>query len=200
MTEEKRGPGRPKTYTSEAEKQLDKAQEQFEAFDENIKSLTLDRMNQAPKQELEQQTKMSTSEIDKSKEIYLKPTKAIGSREPFNEKYRDQYDFAKEYVRFIAENIEIRGETIELWTKPFPGLAAEYWSVPVNKPIWGPRYVAERIKGCSYHRLVMQDKIITETNMVGQMYGSMAVDTIVQRLDAIPVSNRKSIFMGAKGF
>jgi len=35
---------------------------------------------------------------------------------------------------------------------------------------------------------------------MGQYYGSMAVETTVNRLDAIPVSDRKSVFMGASGF
>ena len=38
------------------ESELDKAQEQFDAFDKNIKDLTLDRMNAATKEEVEPQT------------------------------------------------------------------------------------------------------------------------------------------------
>jgi len=30
--------------------------------------------------------------------------------------------------------------------KPFPGMPAEEWAIPTNKPINGPRYVAEQIK------------------------------------------------------
>jgi len=200
MTEEdKRGPGRPK-MNSASEKELDKCEKQFEAFDESVKSLTLDRMNMAPKQEIEPQTKLSSSEIEKSKDIYLKPKRSIASREKFNEDYRKDYNFSKEYVNFIAENKEIIGETIDLWTKPFAGMPAEEWDVPVNKPIWAPRYVAERIKGCKHHRLVMQDRPSGSDHQGNQYYGSMAVDTVVQRLDAHPVSSRKSIFMGAGGF
>ena len=74
-------------------------------------------------------------------------------------------------------------------------MPAEFWQVPSNKPVWGPRYLAERIKGCKHHRLIMDN-----ANMGGdgrtQFYGSMAVDSVVQRLDAYPVSQRKSIFMG----
>ncbi len=33
-----------------------------------------------------------------------------------------------------------------------------------------------------------------------QFYGSVAVDSVIQRLDAYPVSQRKSIFMGANTF
>ncbi len=196
--EEKRGPGRPK-MNSASEKELDKCEKQFEAFDQNVKSLTLDRMNTAPKEEVEPQTKLASSEIAKSKDIYIKPKRSIASREKFNEDYRKDYNFSKEYVNFIAENKEIIGETLDFWTKPFAGMPAEEWDIPVNKPIWAPRYVAERIKGCKHHRLVMQDRS-TSADGMGQYYGSMAVDTTIQRLDAHPVSSRKSIFMGTEAF
>jgi hypothetical protein len=185
-----------KSTSSSSQQELEKAEKQFEEFDENIKQMTMDRMNMAPKEDIEPQTKLSSRDIEKSKDIYLKPKRTISSREKFNEKFRDDYNFAKEYVQFIAENKEIIGEAIELWTKPFAGVPAEEWVVPTNKPIWGPRYLAERIKGCKYHRLTMQQNIATGTDGMGQYYGAMAVDTTVQRLDALPVSSRKSIFMG----
>lgn len=191
---------KPKTSNSLAEQELDKAQAQFEAFDQNVKDMTLDRMNAAPKKEEEPQTKLSQSEIAKSKDIYLKPDKAISCRDKFNEDYRKQYEFDKEYVQFIAENKEIIGETIDIWTRPYAGMPAEYWKVPTNKPLWGPRYLAEQIKRKSYHRLVMQENRISSSDGMGQYYGTMAVDTSIQRLDAIPVSTRKSVFMGANSF
>lgn len=196
MTEEQKQ--RPKLKSS-TEQQLDKAKEQFDTFDKEIKDLTLDRMNMAPKQEVDQQTKLSQSEIEKSKNIYLKPAKTIGSKEKFNEKFRDDYNFSKEYVQFIAENKECIGETTELWTKPYPGLPAEFWQVPSNKPVWGPRYLAERIKGCKHHRLIMDNRDMGGDGRT-QFYGSMAVESVIQRLDAHPVNQRKSIFMGANNF
>ena len=196
--EEKELKQRPKV-NSASQKELDKAQQDFDQFDKQVKELTLDRMNMAPKQEMEQQTKIAQSDLAKSKDIYLKPAKTIGSKEKFNEKFREDYNFSKEYVQFIAENKECIGETTELWTKPYPGLPAEFWQVPSNKPVWGPRYLAERIKGCVHHRLTMSE-MPTESSGMGQFYGRMAVDTIIQRLDAYPVSQRKSIFMGANGF
>lgn len=186
--------------SSSGEKELDKCDKQFKEFDEQVKSMTLDRMNMAPKQDVDQQTKMSQGDIDKNNSLYLKPTKSIGSREKFNENYRDEYNHAKEYVNFTAENKEIIGETIEMWTKPFAGMPAEFWKVPVNKPVWGPRYLAEQIKRAYYHRLTMNQHTSTGADGMGQYYGAMAVDTTVQRLDAIPVSSRKSIFMGAHAF
>lgn len=192
--------GKAKAETSLAKKELDKLEKQFETFDANVKEMTLDRMNAAPKEDVEQQTKLSSRDLEKSKDIYLKPKRTISSREKFNERYRDDYNFAKEYVQFIAENKEIIGETIELWTKPFAGIPAEEWAIPTNKPLWGPRYLAERVKGCKYHRLTMQQNVSTGADGMGQYYGAMAVDTTVQRLDALPVNTRKSIFMGSGNF
>lgn len=194
MKEEKKS--KPKI----AETEMDKLEKQFEAFDKNVQELTQDRMNAAPKQELEPQTKIAQVDLEKSKDIYLKPKRTIGCKEKFNERWREDYNFKKEYVHFTAENHEIIGESIDLWTRPFPGMPAEEWVIPTNTPVWGPRYLAEQIKNCVYHRLKMQQTTNTGSDGMGQYYGSMAVDTTVQRLDALPVSSKKSIFMGANAF
>lgn len=191
---------KPKLGTSDGKKELDKAEANFDKFDQEVKAMTMDRMNQAPRVETEQQTQLSSREIQKNNSHYLKPKKTISSREKFNEEYRAAYEEAKEYVNFIAENKEIIGEHLDIWTKPYAGMPAEEWDVPVNKPVWGPRYLAEQIKRKYYHRLKMDQTTVVENNGVGQIYGAMAVDTTVQRLDAHPVSQRKSIFMGASGF
>lgn len=194
------GKDKVKIENSASAKELDKAQKQFDEFDQQIKDMTMDRMNATPKADVEAQTKLSSKEISNSKDIYLKPKRSIGCKDKFNEKFREDWTFAKEYVHFIAENKELIGENIELWTRPFPGVPAEEWSVPVNKPIWGPRYLAEQIKRKFYHRLVMRESVATESHGMGMMYGQMAADTTVQRLDAYPVSTRKSVFMGKEGF
>lgn len=195
MTEDKK----PK-MNSAGQKELDKVEKQFEEYDSQVKSMTLDRMNMTPKQDVEPQTKLSQQDLSKSKDLYLKPRRTIGSREKFNENYREEYNYAKEYVHFIAENKEIIGETLEFWTKPFAGMPAEEWAVPCNKPLHAPRYVAEQIKRKFYHRLVMNQTQSAGSDGMGQYYGAMAVDTTIQRLDAVPVSSRKSIFMGANSF
>lgn len=185
--------------SSESQKELDKVSKQFDEFDSQVKSMTLDRMNMAPKEETEPRTKIANSDIDRMKDIYIKPSRSIGSKEKFNEKFREDYNFSTEYVNFIAEHKEAGGDTLEFWTKPFPGMAAEFWKVPSDVPVWAPRHVAERIKGSKYHRLVMKDKPISADG-VGQYYGALSVDTTVQRLDAYPVSSRRSIFMGGNNF
>jgi hypothetical protein len=187
---------KPKPSSSGSEKELEKVEKQFEEFDSQVKEMTLDRMNMAPKQDVELQTKISQKELEKNKDIYLKPKRVVSSREKFNEDYRKQYEFDKEYVYFVAENHEVIGETINMWTKPYAGMPAEEWEIPCNKPVWAPRYVAEQIKRKCYHRLVMNESSITSMDGKGQYFGQMVVDTTIQRLDARPVSTKKSIFMG----
>lgn len=201
VSQEARPRGRPKAQNSLAATEMDKAEKQFDAFEAQVKELTLDRMNEAPKEEIESQAQLSQKDIARSKDIYLKPDKTIGCREKFNENFRAAYEFDKEYVHFTAQNNELIGETIEMWTKPFAGIPAQFWKVPVNKPVWAPRYVAEQIKRRSHHRLVMNESTgQIGADGAGKYYGQMAVDTTIQRLDAFPVSSRKSIFLGASGF
>jgi hypothetical protein len=185
----------PKVVKSE----IERAGEQFDKFDANVKELTLDRMNEAPKLETEG-TKISQKELSNSKEIYLKPERYIEPKEKFNEKFRKAYEFAKEYVRFIASNNELRDSPIEMWTKNFAGINCEFWRVPVNKPVWGPRYLAEQIRKCSYHRLRMDEGRPTEETQVGTIVGAMVADCTINRLDATPAAETKSIFMGASSF
>jgi len=200
MTENKPKP----KVTSSAEKELDEVKQQFDSFEKDVKEMTMDRMAAAPKEEVEPQTKLSQNEIAKSKDIYLKPSKSISCREKFNEKFRDEWNFAKEYVQFVAEHKELIGEKIEMWSKPFAGIPGEFWEVPTNIPVWGPRYLAEQIKRKTYHRLQMKETFepgnYTGSNGVGGMYGKIVADTTIQRLDAQPVSKRKSIFMGHDKF
>lgn len=187
---------KPKMHTSEAQKQIDQAEKNFDKFKEQVDQITLDRANEAPKKEFEPQTKIAQKDQDKLPDVYLKPKRSIMSPEKFNEKWRDQYNFAKEYVQFIAEHNELKGDTIEMWTKGFPGVPCEFWEVPTNKVIWGPRYLAEQITKCKYHRMKTEDR---HTQQEGGMsyYGNMVVDTTINRLDARPASTRRSLFMGA---
>ena len=48
--------------------------------------------------------------------------------------------------------------------------------------------------------MTMTDQVTGGDSIGTKYYGQMAVDSIIQRLDATPVSNKKSIFMGAGGF
>ncbi len=179
---------------TKSEKEIDKLKTQFDKFDAEVKELTMDRMNAAPKEEVAPQTEMSTRAQQNAKDIYLKPEKVMSHPAKFNEAFRKDYEHQKQYVQFIAENKEVIGEDIEIWTKKFPGVDAEFWRVPVNKPVWGPRYLAEQIKEKCYHRLQMQESAISSDGM-GQYYGKMVVQNKIQRLDAYPVSGKRSVFV-----
>jgi hypothetical protein len=189
---------KPKMASGEAQREIDKVEQQFENFETQAKKMTLDIMNQAP---VEQASvpKLSAKEIEKSNEIYLKPARTVPDRQKFNEKFRGKWEHAKEYVRFIARHNEIIGDTIEIWTHPFGGVGAQFWQVPTNKPVYGPRYLAQQIKNCRHHRLIMEDTPTQRSNE-GIYYGTLAVETTIQRLDAEPVSEQKNIFMNASNF
>ena len=121
---------KPTPKSSLAEKELNRLDKQFQEFDQQVKDLTLDRMNMAPALEVEPQTKMAQVDIEKARRIYLKPSKSVSSREPFNEKFRADYEYQKEYVQFIAENREVIGEKIEAWTKPLSRYASRVLGDP----------------------------------------------------------------------
>jgi hypothetical protein len=197
---------KPQNVTPEVAKELDKVEEQFKAKEDNFKGLTLDNMNTAPLAEIDY--KMSQSEVNNSKDIYLKPVKSIGpgvnaktgAREQFNEKFRKQWEFQKEYVHFTAYNNMVQSEDIEMWTKPFPGVNCEFWKVPCNRPIWGPRYLAEQLTRCRHHNLTMKKDSIVGSDGMGTYHGTIIAKETVQRLDAQPVVEQKSIFMSSKAF
>ena len=179
---------RPKV-NSASQKELDKAEKQFEAFDQQVKEMTFDRMNAAPTSEGEPQTRMSAREANKSDAPYMKPVRSINSKEPFNEKYRHDHTRAWEYVRAIVENNEIIGEGVEVWTKKFAGDPAHFWKLPVNKPIMIPRLVAEQLASCKYHRLSMEENRVTGSDGMGTYVGSMIVDQTKQRIDCRPIGS-----------
>lgn len=189
---------KPHTNNSEVKKEMDSIEKQLDSSVQSMKSFDRDSL---PRQQTEMQTKLSQNEIAKMNGIVLKPKKSLNNNQVFNEKFRKEYEYSKEFVNFIAEHKELIGETIEIWTRPFGGIPAEFWEVPANKPVWGPRYLAEDIKKRSYVRYVQQDRVqnISGAEGVGQMYTGMVAETVVQRLDAHPVNERKSIFMGVGG-
>lgn len=198
MEQQKETMSKPKVSAS-AQRDLDKAEQKFDKFQEELNSVSNEVGKSLPIKETEAQTKLSSREIAKKNEIYLKPERTIPDNQKFNEKFRDEWNFQKEYVNFIAEHKEIIGDVIEAWTHPFGGVGAQFWKIPSNKPIWAPRYVAEQLKRARYVRYVTQNRTSgSEGGM--EFYGGLIAETQIQRLDAHPVSNQKSIFMGSSGF
>lgn len=190
---------RPKV-NSEGQQELKKVEQQFESFEKNIESLTMERMNQAPVLETEEQTKLSQKELNAKPDIYLKPINTIfAPGQKFNEKFREEYLYRKEYVCFIYEHEEIKGDVLEKWTRPYGGVPAEFWRVPANVPVWGPRYLAEEIAQMRYHRLKMVDRP-TANDGIGQFTGELVVDTIIERAKARPFKKKTKVYLGAGDF
>lgn len=180
---------------SRSQDELQKASEKIEAFEAEMKE-TLSQRDFSKEPEHEPITKMSQREMQGAKDLYLKPSRSIyGRGERFNEKFREDYEFDKQYVKFVADHREIIGETIEIWTKKYPGTAAEFWEVPSGKPVWGPRYLAEQIKKCNYRRLKMNESTNIGSDHIGSYTGQLIVDQVVARLEATPVSSGRSVFV-----
>lgn len=187
--------------SARAQEQLDRAEKKFEEYKDQINSLSDIDRSAVKQEEAEPQTKLSSREQSKllHNAIALKPSKTIGTPQKFNEKFREEYEFLKERVYFIAEHKELVGDMIEKWTRPFGGLPAEFWIIPSNKIVYGPRYLAEELKKCYYIRYKTEDRPVSESG--GMTFtGAMIAETRVQRLDAIPVNDRRSVFMGASNF
>ena len=177
-------------------KSLEKAKQQIEDFEAQVKAITPDPQGKLPVLQEEQQTKLAQRQIDQIDGILLKPSRSISSKEKFNENFREDYEFARQNVRFIAENKEIIGEAIELWTKSFPGTTCEFWTVPVNKVVIGPRYLAEQIAKKAYTKYVMEENVRTGSDYAGEYTGAMVATHRIQRLEARPAAgfNKQSSF------
>lgn len=196
---------KPLNVSPEVAKEVEKLDKQFNGIEQNLKGLTLDNMNTAPLVKTE--NTMSQKEVGNSTDVYLKPVRSIGpginhktgAHEKFNEKFRQQYDYQKEYVNFVAYNNMITGEDIEMWTKPFPGCNCDFWKIPCNKPVWGPRFLAEQLTRARHHNLTMKDDVITSSDGVGTYHGTIIAKETTNRLDAKPVPKTKQISMFESG-
>lgn len=185
---------RPKV-NAEGQKELSVVENQIKDIQEKNQSLDYDQRLAAPKNEIEQQTKIAQSEIDKLPEIYLKPKRSFPPREKFNEKFRDEYNYQREYIQFIAENYEVIGESVDFWIKKFPGTPCEEWVLPVNKPVWAPRYVKERLEECGYTVFKASQSLKTQEGI--NYEGYLEIQERKNRLNARDISKKKNIYMGS---
>lgn len=174
---------------SKGQQELQNAADSIQSFETQLKSFHSDVAAMAPAiEDFEPQTKLSMREMASIGPEIMKPARSIGAKERFNETFRGEWEEKKKYVKCIVENYEIQGEMVELWTKGFPGVPCEFWQLPTNKPIAVPKYVAERVAGCKYHVLQMEDSV-TQHTQNGKMYGTLVARNSRQRLDARPCGN-----------
>lgn len=205
---------RPKV-NSKAQIDLEKAKENIDGFSAKLEehhdkfmSTKHDMTDSSSgKVASEPQHRLSQNEISNMSKIYLKPYKIAPCRDKFNEKFRADWEFKKEIVCFIAQHNELKGEEIDIVTRPMGGIDGMHWKVPTNKPVYGPRYLAEQIKKKSYIRYVAQNpnqaRNAQENIPIGHMgidYTDMIGAEVVNRMDAFPVTNSKSVFLSEKTF
>lgn len=174
---------------SEGHKELNKVQEQISTLTEPIANSDISARAALPEVECEPQTKLSSREAKSADAPYIKPLRSISSKEKFNDKYKDAHRNGWEYVKCIVENKEIIGEAVEVWTKKFPGDPAHFWRVPVNKPIFIPRLLAEQLASCKYSRLKMKEdeRQVTGSDHAGTYVGALQFEETVKRIDCTPV-------------
>jgi hypothetical protein len=180
--------------TKRPQNQIEELKDRVDAFDKQVKEMTIDNMNTAPQQDYEP-PKISQKQIENN-DLHIRPTRWINDGQKFNPKFEKEWEFAKEYVQCVPIHNELRGDLIEFWTHPFGGKGAEFWQVPSDKPVWITRYAAEQLTKCKYHRLKMDETKTISQDGSGTYYGQLVAKTTIQRLDALPVNNRKSVFMG----
>lgn len=172
---------------ADGQRELDRAEDTIASVQEEIKSFNPFESLNKPVQTAEPQLKLSDRELNRMDAPYLKPVRSINSKEPFNEKFRRSWEEAWKYVKCVVENYEIIGEDVEVWTKRFPGDPAHFWKVPVNKPVFMPRLLAEQLSQCKYHRLKMENNTVTNSDGMGTYHGALSVDCVKERISAKPV-------------
>lgn len=148
---------RPRTSHGSTERELDRVEEQISSYEEKINSLEPASLTTDKPIETAPQTQISKKQIEMTDAPWIRPSKTFSSRaKPLPQLEADRKR-AWEYVKVIAENKEIQGEMIEFWLLKFPGDSHCYWQVPVNRPIYVPRMVAEHLASRNYTRWRMRD-------------------------------------------
>lgn len=157
---------KPQLSSGKAQQEIDRVEAQLDAAKEAIDNLSIDKIeSEAPQaEELEQQTKISKKQEREYDAPVIKPFSSEPSPGMRNPKFQEvikrcakKTAKAKELVRVIVENNEVIGETVEAWIGTLPGEPVTRWIVPVNMPIYIPRFVAEHLASRKYHRIKMAD-------------------------------------------
>lgn len=129
-----------------------------------LSALTVDKIAETPKTEVEPQTKLTTKQIAANENIqYIEPRKRIKGIGTLPEKLKKQHDHDWEYVKGIAENYEVVGEPICFWLSLYPGDPDCLWEIPVNRPVYVPRMIAKHLESVmEYHSFNYIEKPTTQ--------------------------------------
>lgn len=175
---------KPQLASGFAQKEVDRVDAEFKSTTDANANLTQDVLSKAPVKELVPDPFAPKRQLLSAEVPRIVPT---FSRGPNGKKKPEQESLRKrawEYVKVVCSNMEVAGEQIEFWHKPpISGEDCNFWQVPVNRPVWIPRHVAEHIKSRKYHRLMMQEEITVESSGYGEFKGKMVASHSLQRLD-----------------
>lgn len=166
---------------------IENASNTIDAMSEQMKSLNVDDIQTAPIKEEDPQTKISKKAIDDLDAPKIRPSKTFAPIDKPRPEHDSLRKRAWEYVKVIAENKEVIGETIQSWYKPpISGEACHFWEVPVNTPVYIPRMLAEHLATRIYPRHKMVDRA-TRGLGHGEIMQVMVVEETLRRLDCRPV-------------
>lgn len=181
-----------------ARKELTKADDQFNEVQKDFKEVmtaTIERKISLPSCEPEEDIRRSSRELQSHEAVVIKPLKSISDKAKFNETFRKDWERGWEYVKAIVENHELIGESVECWTKKFPGDPAHFWRVPTNKPVMIPRLLAEQLAECKYHRIVMEEKPVRQGDGM-TFYGAIQAVEVRNRISARIIPETSKIALG----
>ena len=131
---------------------------------EDMKDLTVDKINETPVTEPEETIQetagMSAKEMAKTLGCrYIEPTRKLSAFGTLPDKMKKERDRDWEYVQGMYENIESPGETLEFWLCLYPGDPDCMWSIPSNIPVYVPRMVAKHLESIQkYHKFGYVEK------------------------------------------
>ncbi|HEX5553450.1 MAG TPA: hypothetical protein VFX43_09400 [Chitinophagaceae bacterium] len=163
-------------------KELESAAIAATKMQEQMSALTQDAMQSAPLHEVEAQTKMTKKQVEEYDAPVIRATKSMPSTGKALPQEAQAREDGWKYIKCIAENNEVVGEMIEFWYKKFSGDPIYFWQVPVNKPIYLPKHVAQHISDRKYHVMKMQSKPIHEVAF-GEPMDRLVCQETRRRLD-----------------
>ena len=150
---------RPKTGSGKIEQELDKVEGQIANIQENILSASPAAIEaKAPEPSNDRIWDLSYREFKAADAPKITYTRMFAPASKPNPRCEAERKRGWEYVKCQCENFEIIGEKIEMWLCKWPGDPYTYWEIPVGKPIYLPRWVAEHLSTREYRRLVMSDR------------------------------------------
>lgn len=138
-----------------------------------MNALTTDKINELAPKPVEQEVKLTMKQKAEAEgAIYIEPRRKLQSLGKLPEKWETMHKHDWEYVcgTFQPENIGGRANTenFTFWFRKWPGDPDCMWEIPVNRPVYVPRMIAQHLSGekegftgmeaMKYHTFDMMEK------------------------------------------